>query len=210
MADNEAAAPGGPIGDERWRNAPPPSPFEPPSPQYPPPPSPAHAPPLPPAPVPSQPHAPPPVAWSPAPPQKKSRKRLWITLGTILTVLVLGIGACSVWFVSTVKAPVDEANRFLAVVDAGDYPAALAMMTPSCDGSTITVDAFDQIFAGRSIDYNLTSSSVNTSTGAGTSATVSGTVTALGEQGAQRRIEVFLRDRDGWKVCGFNIAPRGG
>ena len=120
---------------------------------------------------------------------------MWITVATIVGICVLGIGACTVWFVSTVTAPVDEANRFLAEVDEGHYATALAMMTTPCDGSQITTDVFDQIFGGAPIDYNLNSSNV-TNNDAVASGSFSSPITSASQ------IEVYLKDRDGWKVCG--------
>ncbi len=163
---------------------------------YPPPQS-HYAPPNQPGP-PGQPY--PPVAppgWAQPPTQKKSHRTLWITLATIFGVLALGVGSCTVWFVGTVKAPVDESNRFLAAIDTGDYAAAAARTDPGCNAG-MSAAALDEIFAGTDISYNLTSSSITNS-----SATVSGSFSAQGRNFGL--IELSLRKQGEWRVCGFQV-----
>jgi len=118
----------------------------------------------------------------------------------ILAVLAVAIGGCTVWFISAVTAPVDEANLFLAEVDDLDYSSALAMMTTACDGSVLTADDLEAVLGGAPISYNLRSSSITNS-----DATVSGSFSSENPANRATRIEVFLRNRDGWKVCGFRV-----
>jgi len=115
---------------------------------------------------------------------------------SILAVLVLGIGACTVWFVGTVKAPVDESNRFLAEIDAGDYTAAVARTDPACNQG-MTAGQLEALFGGADITYDLKSSSITNN-----SAAVSGSFSATNL--SLRNIEIYLRNSDGWRVCGFN------
>ena len=143
---------------------------------------------------------PPPPGWAPPPPppKKSSSKTIWITLAVIFGVIALGIGSCTVWFVGTVKAPVDESNRFLAAIDSGDYNAAVAMTDPGCNFG-LTVADLDSLFGRRDITYDLKSSSVVNS-----DATVSGSFSADGL--GYNNIQLSLRNRSGWQVCGFNVS----
>ncbi len=114
----------------------------------------------------------------------------------IFGVLVLAIGSCTFWFVGTVKAPVDKSNEFLAAIDRGDYAQAIRLSDPLCSQGMSETD-LAQAFQGRDIDYNLNNSSITNS-----NATVSGSFSVAGE--SVRSIEVYLRNNDGWGVCGFN------
>ena len=111
-------------------------------------------------------------------------------------MLVLGVGACTIWFVGTVKAPVDKSNEFLAAIDNGDYAQAIALSDPLCSQGMSEADLANA-FQGADITYDLTSSSITNS-----SATVSGSFAVVGENVST--IEVYLRNNDGWSVCGFN------
>ncbi len=128
--------------------------------------------------------------------QKKSRRSLWITLGVIFGVLVLGIGACTFWFIGTVTAPVDTSNEFLAAIDRGNYAEAIALSDPSCSQGMSEAD-LAAAFRGADITYNLNNSSITNS-----NATVAGSFSMTGENVS--RIEVYLRNNNGWGVCGFN------
>ena len=127
---------------------------------------------------------------------KKSRRSLWVTLAVIFGVLVLAIGSCTVWFVSTVKAPVDKSNEFLAAIDNGDYAEAIALSDPGCSQEMSEADLAAG-FRGADITYNLNNSSITNSR-----ATVSGSFSMVGE--SVSAIEVYLRNDGGWKVCGLN------
>ncbi len=168
----------------------PPSSYPPPPPTPPPPSS--YPPPAPPIAYP-----PPPPGWVPPPPGKKSYRNIWITVAVIIGALALGIGSCTVWFIGTVKAPVDQANRFLAAIDAGDYDAAVALTDPGCNLGMTAAD-LDDLFAGADITYDLKSSSI-----VNREATVSGSFSAADR--SFTRIELSLRNQDGWSVCGFRV-----
>jgi hypothetical protein len=123
---------------------------------------------------------------------------LFIVLG-VVGFLALSIGACTVWFVSTVKAPVDTSNRFLAAIDAGDYDAAVAFTDPTCSLGVTAAD-FAGFFSGADIDYDLNSSNVSNSR-----ATVSGSFRI--DDIEQAGITLSLRKVDSeWRVCGFNLS----
>ena len=140
---------------------------------------------------------PPPPGWGPqAAPVKKSRRSLWITLAIIFGVLILGIGSCTVWFVGTVKAPVDASNKFLAAIDDGDYAEAISLSDPGCSLGMSEAD-LAAAFQGADITYNLNNSSVTNS-----SATVSGSFSVAGQNVTS--ISLQLRNIDGWRICGFN------
>jgi hypothetical protein len=140
---------------------------------------------------------PPPPGWGPqVAPVKKSRRSLWITLAVIFGVLVLAIGSCTVWFVSTVKAPVDKSNEFLAAIDNGDYAQAIALSDPGCSQGMTEAD-LAAAFQGADITYNLNNSSVTNS-----NATISGSFSMVGQN--VTTIQLLLRKNDGWKICGFN------
>jgi len=111
-------------------------------------------------------------------------------------VLVLGIGACTFWFIGTVTAPVDTSNDFLAAIDNGDYDAAIALSDPLCSQGMSATD-LAQAFQGADISYNLNNSSISNS-----NATVSGSFSMVGENVST--IEIYLRNNGGWGVCGFN------
>jgi hypothetical protein len=103
-----------------------------------------------------------------------------------------------VWFVGTVKAPVDESNRFLAAIDSGDYDAAVAMTDPGCNFG-LTVADLDSLFGRRDITYDLKGTSVVNS-----DATTSGSFSADGL--GYNNIQLTLRKRGDWRVCGFNVS----
>ena len=124
---------------------------------------------------------------------------LWIFLG-IAAVLALAVGACSVWFVSTVKAPVDEANRFLAAIDDRNYGAAAAMADPVCSQGMTAAD-IEALFQGRDITYDLKNSQITNS-----SAVVTGRFSMSGTP--LDFVEVSLRNNDGWRVCGVFVSDR--
>ena len=129
-------------------------------------------------------------------------KPLIITLVAIVAVLALGIGACTVWFVSTVTAPVDEANEFLADIDAGDYQAAAQHLDPACSAG-LDANELMRIFGGANIDYDLTSSSVQGSS----DAQVSGSFSFEDGSSGFDQIELFLgKPGDDWRVCGFGLS----
>jgi len=140
---------------------------------------------------------PPPPGWSaPVGPPKKSRRTLWITLAVVFGVLALAVGSCTVWFISTVTAPVDTANEFLASIDRGNYADAIALSDPDCSQGMSQADLV-ATFRGADIEYNLNNSSITNS-----NATVSGSFSVAGEN--LSTVEIYLRNNDGWRVCGFN------
>lgn len=128
---------------------------------------------------------------------EKSRRSLWITLAVIFGALVLLIGSCTVWFIGTVKAPVDKSNEFLAAIDSGDYAEAIALSDPGCSQAMSKADLAAS-FRGADITYNLNNSSVTNS-----DATVSGSFSMEGENVST--IQLLLRNNGGWKICGFNV-----
>lgn len=117
-------------------------------------------------------------------------------MGLIFGALVLGVGSCTVWFVSTVKAPVDKSNEFLAAIGSGDYAGAVALSDPGCNQGMST-PGLTAAFQGADITYNLNDSSITDS-----NATISGSFAMVGQNVST--IQIFLLNNDGWKVCGFN------
>jgi len=116
--------------------------------------------------------------------------------------MIVGIGACTYFFIGAVKAPIDESNRFLAVVNAGDYAGAAAMTDPTCNDGMSAQD-LQSIFQGNEIAYNLNGSFVSNN-----QATVNGTFATSGVPGDV--IELRLQERnDTWGVCGFTIGTSG-
>jgi flagellar basal body-associated protein FliL len=132
-------------------------------------------------------------------PVKKRRSWIWILLA-ILGVIVVGVGACSVWLFQVASGPIDGANAWLAEVDEADYQGAYEL---SCTETrdAFTLESFTTIIQtdiGIEIDgYNL--NSVNNTNGV---VTVSGNVTA---DGSTQSIEFLLRNQDGWKVCEYYL-----
>lgn len=125
---------------------------------------------------------------------KKSSPRKIVLI--VLAILALLVGACSVWLFSITKPAVDEANRFLAAVDRGEYQAAADMTT--CGG--MNANRLEEIFAFQDIDYDLKSVEVSN----GTNATVSGSINVPTE--SHRRITLSLfKVGDNWSVCRFSL-----
>jgi hypothetical protein len=142
--------------------------------------------------------SPPPAGYVPPPPPKKNRSVLKV-LGIVGLVLLLGIGGCTAWFVSTVKAPVDESNRFLALIDQGDYAGAVAASDSACNAG-MQANELSDIFQGADINYNLNNSSITNS-----SAVVSGSFSGPGLPWTN--VQVGLQKRDGeWGVCSLNLS----
>ncbi len=87
------------------------------------------------------------------PPQKKSRKWLWITLAIIGGVLVLGCGGCAIaaaagigFFASTVAGPTVTANAYYQAIKNQDYAKAYTYLDTSrvsvVNGQQVTQQAF--------------------------------------------------------------------
>jgi len=117
-------------------------------------------------------------------------------LAVIFGALMLAIGSCTVWFVGTVKAPVDKSNEFLAAIDSSDYAKAIALSDPECNQGMSEADLAAS-FRGADISYNLNNSSVTNS-----NATISGSFSMVGSD--VTTIQLLLRNNGGWKICGFN------
>ncbi len=104
-----------------------------------------------------------------------------------------------------VRGPVDQANEFLAAVDAGDFDAAGAMASTDsrCLGETARAD-IEAFFAGVDITgYNL--KSVNVSSGNGESiGDVTGTITIDGRPTTGISMSLLKRG-DSWQICGIEI-----
>lgn len=140
---------------------------------------------------------PPPTPGAFAPEPKRRRRGLWGIVGFIFVALALLIGACTVWFVGAVTAPVDAANEFLAAIDDGDYSGAVTMTAPRCNNGLTAAD-LESRFRNANISYNLNQSSVQNA-----GATVRGTITIGSESPVPIRLELLNSNR--WQVCGFRL-----
>ena len=72
---------------------------------------------------------------APPPPRKRKLTWLWVTLGVLAVIGVVVISSI-VWFVSSVRGPVDEMNAFLGDVRDHDYTAAYDRLCSSEKAST--------------------------------------------------------------------------
>jgi len=150
----------------------------------------------------------------PQPPQKKSRKWLWITLGIIAAVLVLGCGGCAIasaagigFFASTVAGPTTTANAYYQAIKNQDYAKAYTYWdtskVTSVGGQQLTEQGFvlltqsqDKI-RGQVTSFSQTNFSVNNDT-----ATVTMSVT---RNGSPYTVELQM-DKVGsdWKITRAN------
>ncbi len=133
------------------------------------------------------------------PPKKSNLKKILLIVGLIVGLPLIGVGACTFLVFSAVKAPVDESNALLALLDEGKYSEAYDAFDSSC-ASDFTAQDIRSVWESVEIDtYDLKSSSVVNS-----SADVSGTISLDG--GAPEPISFTLNKRDGdWKVCSFSL-----
>ena len=149
--------------------------------------------------------APPPGAPYGSPPMqepKKSSAWKWV-LGIVLGIVLL-IGGCSFVVYRLATGQVDAGNEFLAELQAGDIEGAVELTDPSCFGDR-GLDDLRETFTGVVIEeYDLNSSNVQFENSE-QSGTTSGTITLAG--GDERDLTLFMVEKDGWRVCGYEIGP---
>lgn len=147
------------------------------------------------------PHAPPPPI-----PGKKSRRNLWIVLGVIGGVVVVGlivIIAFVVFFFSTITAPADAVNDYLAALQKGDYETGYSYLCSS-QQSTITESEFEAAIEAEISDVGkIESYNANHVNVTGSAATVSYDL-KTSARSSPVRVTTGLVDEDGWKVCSFD------
>lgn len=153
-----------------------------------------------------------------APPQpRKSRRRLWITLGIILGVLLLifvGAIVAIVVFVNSSTAPAKTVvQQYYDAVKIQNYAQAYSYL----DIQTLTVNGQEQQATqalytqvaqfvdqqnGKVTDYNITGVNVNSSTSTGNTATVTVNVTRSGKT---QEVHVQLRQEgNDWKIISID------
>lgn len=144
--------------------------------------------------------------WAANPPPAKKRSVWKLVVGLILGFMLL-IGGCTFFLWRAVSGPIDAGNEFLAAVQAEDFPAAWALSDPGCfdnAGPGVLEEAFGPVVIEA---YRLTTSNVQLVEGVNTG-TTSGEITF--EPADTRTIDLFMVERDGWLVCGFDIGPPAG
>lgn len=199
-------AQGDPHGTQRywdgnaWVGGPQPVPM---APTPPPPPAPA----VPPPPGPAAPNPAGTMPYGSAPGFEPPKKRsVWKWVVGVIAGFVLVVGGCSYLVLRAATGPINAGNDFLAELQAGDTAGAWALSDPACFEAE-GIAALD-VFAGARIEgYRLTTSNNQINNG-NQRGTTSGTITFSG--GDERDIELFLVNRDGWLVCGFDIGPADG
>ncbi len=139
------------------------------------------------------------------PVKKSSKKMIWIIVGIVGGVFVIGgiaVAFAIFTFVGAVTAPVDTANEYLAAVREGDTTTIIAL---SCDSRTNPDDAIDAFGGpGELRSYFLSTSNIVNS-----QAEVAGVATLT--DGADGTITMTLmhesgRSGNGWRVCGFDTS----
>jgi hypothetical protein len=149
----------------------------------------------------------PPIYATPAP-QKKSRKKLWIVLGIIAGILVLGCGAIGVTVFkvgSQVAAPVIALSSYYEALKTQNYTQAYTYLDPqslTVQGQTVTSNIYalaeasvDKQF-GPVTDYKLSTTQIQNDTA---------TIT-VNETRNQPRTITYILKRIGneWKISGIN------
>ena len=140
------------------------------------------------------------------PPAEAKKSSAWKWVVGLLLVFLLLVGGCSFLVWRLASGPIDAGNEFLAELQQGDIDGALALSDPLCFGSE-GQGLLEETFAGVEIEsYRLTSTNVSYESGS-QRGTTSGTITFAG--GDERDISLFLVEREGWLVCGYDIGPAG-
>ncbi len=104
------------------------------------------------------------------------------------------------FFVNAATKPVDASNDFLALAQADNGAAAYDALAPLCQ--TNNRPAFEALINDLNVTgYDLNGVAINNSSGAGTAAVVTGTITL---DGAAQSAQLDLQEIDGtWRVCMF-------
>jgi hypothetical protein len=127
-----------------------------------------------------------------------------VVAGVLLLVFGV-IGTCVAAVTVSLKAPIDAANDFAALVIAGDLREAYDSMCSSAQGELGYEHFLQQARSLKVTAVDLNSSNVIAG-GAPSRAVVEGTMTADGQEAPVR---VDLVKADGrWQVCGFYRADR--
>jgi hypothetical protein len=158
---------------------------------------------------------PPPPPGYAAPPPKKSRRRLWITLGIIFGVILLifvgGIVAIIAYVNNSPAKTVTQ--QYYDAVKTQNYAQAysyLDIQTLTLNGQQqqATQALYTQVAQlidqqnGKVTDYNITGVSLNSSTSAGSTATVTVNVT---RNGKTQEVHVQLRQEgNDWKIVSID------
>ena len=137
--------------------------------------------------------------------QPKKKRSVWKWVVGIILAFMLLIGGCTFVLWRAVSGPIDAGNDFLAELQDGDIEGAWALSDPTCFDEGI---AALSVFDGVTIEaYRLSGTNVQVDNGNQTGST-SGTITLDGND--VRDIELFMVERDGWRVCGFDIGAASG
>ena len=147
-----------------------------------------------------------PPGWTGQPygmPPKRRRVWPWVVGGVLLLVFGL-IGTCVAAVTVSLKAPIDAANEFAAMVIAGDLRAAYDSTCPTAKGELGYESFLQSVGSLKVTAVDLNSSSMTT--GDESRAVVEGTMTSDGAQ-VPVRIDLVKSGRR-WQVCGFHRADR--
>ena len=198
---------------------PPPSPYPPaydpyaPSPYGPPPGTQYGAPQVPPgpqAPYGSQPYGMPPMQFVPPPQKKTSLTWLWITLGIIAGILVLGCAGCGIFFYNVGKqatnivGPAFAVGEYYQYLKQSDYSRAYTFVDPNASytvgGQTVTVSD-EQSFAQAAQSVDASQGTItDIQSGTNTTDTTHMTMT-ITRNGSPYDVHLTLQQEGGsWKI----------
>ena len=135
--------------------------------------------------------------------KKKSKTWLWVLLGFVGLLVLLGVG-CTALLVRAASGPVDAGEDFMELVEAGNGSAAYESLAPLCQ--TNNRPAFEQLVVDLNVDgFSLNSlpTSLETQQGGTAKSVVNGTATVAG---AQQSVRLDMEEVDGdWRVCMFIV-----
>ncbi len=149
-----------------------------------------------------------------APPQKKSRKTLWIVLSIIGGILVLSCAACGLIFAGVIKIGTQVAGPSLAIstyyedLKTQNYAQAYTYLDPqllTVGGQAVTVDIYATAEASIDKQFGPVTNFTLTNIQAQTD---SATITVRETRNQTRDIIYTLRRvGDAWKISGVNNGP---
>ena len=130
------------------------------------------------------------------PVQKRSRRGLWITLGTILGVLLIAAIASGVIGYQNRSTPTKTLNAFCTAIKGGDYQTAYNQLSSGLQAKGGSESAFAAAFSTNGGLGKVTSCSVSSvDDGAGT-----GAINYTFSGGSSLIVDYTLVDESGWKI----------
>lgn len=152
----------------------------------------------------------PPMQFVPPPQKKTSLTWLWITLGIIGGILVLGCAGCGIFFynvgrqATTFVGPAITVSEYYQYLKQGDYSKAYTFVDPNASytvgGQAVTVSD-EQSFAQAAQSVDASNGTITTiQSGANTTDTTHMTMT-ITRNGAPYNVHLTLQQESGsWKI----------